>query len=250
MRKFFIEPTAKRLMVAIAVFTSLPLQSHAQESVKFLELLDSARQRAIPVALYDPGSSKGAKPLVIISHGYEGKNTAYSFIATALAAEGYVVASIQQELPGDPPLAMDGVLTVSRRPNWQNGAENIRFVIGELRQKGIATSDEGAIVIGHSNGGDLSMLFATEHPELTRAVLSLDNRRMPLPRTAKPRVCSIRSSDQQPDEGVLPEAKQQLDFQMIIGGVPGLEHNQMWDGATDDQKSKMLSLISECLKGI
>ncbi|QND63953.1 alpha/beta hydrolase [Mesorhizobium loti] len=236
------------LLIVVTLFSSHNIL-HAQENYKSIELFDSIRHRAIPVALYVSATSKDAKALVIISHGYEGKNTAYSFIANDLAAKGYVVASIQQELPGDPPLATDGVLTVTRKSNWQNGVDNIRFVIEALQRQGIATKGKGSIVIGHSNGGDLSMLFAMEYPELTSAVLSLDNRRMPLPRTAKPRVCSIRSSDQQPDEGVLPDTKQQLDLQMVIGSVPGLEHNQMWDGATEEQKSKMLALIAECLKG-
>lgn len=243
--------TIKRLLIAVTLFSSHPLQTlHAQEGYKSIELFDSARQRAIPVALYVSPTSKDPKTLVVISHGYEGKNTAYSFIANDLASKGYVVASIQQELPGDPPLATDGVLTVTRKPNWQNGVDNILFVIEALQRQGIAAKDKGAIVVGHSNGGDLSMLFATEHPEFTLAVLSLDNRRMPLPRTARPRVCSIRSSDRQPDKGVLPDTRQQLDLQMVIGSVPGLEHNQMWDGATEEQKSRMLSLIAECLKGI
>ncbi|MBB5621242.1 hypothetical protein HDE69_002295 [Pedobacter cryoconitis] len=47
----------------------------------------------------------------------------------------------------------------------------------------------------------MSMLFATQHPELVDKVISLDNRRMPFPRVSKPRIYSLRSSDQPADEG-------------------------------------------------
>ena len=43
-------------------------------------------------------------PVAIISNGNTVKNTEYSFLANVLAADGYLVASIQQDLPSDPPL--------------------------------------------------------------------------------------------------------------------------------------------------
>jgi predicted dienelactone hydrolase len=51
------------------------------------------------------------KPLAIISHGYGGHNGDYSFIADSLAAQGYLVASIEHtERPGDPPMINTGDL--------------------------------------------------------------------------------------------------------------------------------------------
>ena len=43
-------------------------------------------------------------PVAIISNGNTVKNTEYSFLANVFAARGYLVASIQQDLPTDPPL--------------------------------------------------------------------------------------------------------------------------------------------------
>ena len=43
-------------------------------------------------------------PIAFISNGNTVKNTEYSFLANALAARGYLVASVQQDLPTDPPL--------------------------------------------------------------------------------------------------------------------------------------------------
>ena len=42
--------------------------------------------------------------VAIISNGNTVRNTEYSFLANVLAARGYLVASIQQDIPTDPPL--------------------------------------------------------------------------------------------------------------------------------------------------
>ena len=57
----------------------------------------------------------------ILSHGYGGKSTAYSFIARNLVAHGYFVAGIQHELPTDAPILTVGPPQVVRRPNRERG---------------------------------------------------------------------------------------------------------------------------------
>ena len=137
-------------------------------------------------------------------------------------------------------------LAQRRRPVWQVGADSIAFVIRELRREGVADPRAGAVVIGHSNGGDMAMLFATEHPGETSVALSLDNRRMPMPRTRHPRVCSIRSSDQAPDPGVVPSIPEQSALRMTIVSVP-VRHDDMSDGASEAQKEAMLAVVATCL---
>ena len=56
--------------------------------IKNIQLFDSKRNRAIPIAIY-LDEKKEKLPVVIINHGYGAKNTEYSFIANALAAGGY-----------------------------------------------------------------------------------------------------------------------------------------------------------------
>jgi len=75
-----------------------------------LNLFDAARQRpvAVDVAVrrdYEVKANLGLwkLPIAIISNGNTVKNTEYSFLANVLAARGYLVASIQQDLPSDPP---------------------------------------------------------------------------------------------------------------------------------------------------
>jgi pimeloyl-ACP methyl ester carboxylesterase len=102
--------------------------------------------------------------------------------------------------------------------------------------------------MGHSQGGDISMLFAQLHPERMEHVISLDNRRMPLPRTREPLVCSIRSSDQVADEGVLPTPREAREHGMRI--VPcSVPHNAMNDHAAPEQHRELTGLVLEMLRG-
>jgi pimeloyl-ACP methyl ester carboxylesterase len=211
-----------------------------------LDLVDPRRSRAVPMAIY--GYEGRPRPLALISHGYGGNNRAYSFLAEALAARGYVVASIQHELAGDPEMPTTGEPAVVRMPWWDRGADTLLFAIRQLRAFRIATRGR-VLLIGHSNGGDMSMLFAARRPGMVRAVFSLDSRRMPFPRTTRPRICSARSSDQPADRGVLPTPEEQARHFMVIEPVPVI-HNEMWDSATPEQKQAMLTVLHRCLAGI
>ncbi len=211
-----------------------------------LEMVDPARSRRIPVTLFG-GNDGHARPLAIFSPGYGSATTDYRFLTDTLVDHGYVVASIQQVLPDDPPMPSGDNLAVRRRPFWDDGVASIRFVAGDLRRRRIASSDP-LILAGHSNGGDISMLFAAQFPSEARAVFTLDNRRMPLPRISRPRLCSIRSSDHPADAGVIPTRAEQDRHGMIISTIGGLRHDDMWDGATPDRKLAMKERLLNCIR--
>jgi pimeloyl-ACP methyl ester carboxylesterase len=135
---------------------------------------------------------------------------------------------------------------VVRRPFWDQGSANLLHVIREMRRRRLADG-RPVLLVGHSNGGDSSMLFAAKHKDMVRAVFTLDNRRMRMPRTDRPRICSVRSSDQPADPGVLPTAAEQRRYGMVVGAVPGLVHNDMSDAATPAQKQSMLAWLWRCL---
>jgi len=231
------------------------LARQSEIETESLSLIDKSRNREVPVKLYSPISviktSKAKKPklkLAIISHGYGGKNTEYSFIANNLVAHGYLVVSIQHELPSDEPIARTGNFLETRKPNWERGVQNILFVIQELKKTKPNLGFKNLLLVGHSNGGDMSMLFAQEHPKLVSKVVSLDNRRMPFPRTKKLRILSLRSSDQIADAGVLPTQAEQEKFRMKIIKLKDTIHNDMWDGASEKQKQEMNQIISSFLE--
>src|SRR4030081_4171935 len=95
-----------------------------------LNLFDAARQRPVAVDLavrtdYEMKANAGywKLPVAIISNGNTVKNTEYSFLANVLAARGYLVASIQQDLPTDPPLMTRvGFPYVGRPGAYEGGA--------------------------------------------------------------------------------------------------------------------------------
>ena len=222
--------------------------------IESLDLFDKTRNRAVPVALYSPVSETGKfkaqrLKLAILNHGYGMKNTEYSFIAETLAAHGYLVASIQHELPTDEPMPTSGKPSVVRRPFWERGVQNILFVIEELKKTRSPGIDfKNMLLVGHSNGGDTVMLFAEKYPKPARKIISLDNRRMFIPRVERPQILSIRSSDQPADEGVLPTAEDQKKFNIKIVKLEKTIHNDMWDGATDEQKREISGIISSFLE--
>jgi pimeloyl-ACP methyl ester carboxylesterase len=221
----------------------------ASVAVETLSLVDDSRHRPVPVVIYADTTQQIRGPrLAIISHGYGGKNTDYGFIANYLATHGYYVASIQHEIPGDEPVPKSGNPYDTRKPSWERGVQNILFVIGELKKRRSDLDTEHLLLVGHSHGADTSVLFATEHPDLVDTVISLDNRRMPFPRTARPRLFSLRSSDQPADDGVLPSPEEQTKFGIKVIKLPATIHNDMWDGATAEQKAEMIRYIDEFLR--
>lgn len=212
-----------------------------------MTMMDQERQRPVSLLLYGAPPKGRHNPLAIISHGYGGHNADYSFVAEYLVTKGYVVASIKHaERPGDPPMANSGDLAAQRRPVWQIGADSIGFVVRELSRRGIARSRVKPILIGHSNGGDMTMLYATEHPEKISLAVSLDNRRMPLPRSKSPRICSIRSSDLAADPGVVPSSREQQELGMSIIAV-SVKHEDMWDGGAPAEKDAILRALETCI---
>jgi pimeloyl-ACP methyl ester carboxylesterase len=210
-----------------------------------LTLVDTSRCRYVPVALYTPvsGSASALQKIAVISHGYGGHNIDYSFLADGLVKLGYAVASIQHEIPGDEPLPLEGDARVVRMPNWERGATNIRFAFRMLKRLYPNLDVTNVLLVGHSNGGDQSMLYAKLFPNDVAAVVSLDSRRMPFPRAKRPRILSIRSNDQQADPGVLPTPGEQRRYGIMIT-QQNIAHNDMWDRATEQQRQAILEAIN------
>ena len=231
-----------------------PLSTRAFQ-VKFdsLNLFDTSRNRPIPVVLYlsDTEKKSSKQPIIILSHGYGGNrggdNKAYSYLTEFLASQGYFVASIQHELPTDELLPMTGKPQEVRRPNWERGALNILFVVEELKKRKPNLDYKHLTLIGHSNGGDMSMLFAHKYPEMVDKIISLDNRRMTFPRVKQPKIYSLRSSDQLADEGVLPTTEEQQKYEIKIIKLKNTIHNDMDDHANADQRKEINGYILDFL---
>src|SRR5579872_2075014 len=146
-------------------------------------------------------------PVAIINHGNTVKFTEYSFLANLFAARGYIVMSIQHDLASDAPLVTKvGELYVGRLPNYHRGVANIRFAVDELKKVQPHADYDRLTVVGHSNGGDISMYFAKMYPDQIKKVVTLDNLRVPFMTDGRFKIISFRSKDPvfRPDPGVIP----------------------------------------------
>ena len=214
-----------------------------------LSLLDQSRNREIPIAIYKPTTDKqiNKEKVVIFSHGY-GQNKgdsylAYSYLTNFLASKGYFVVSIQHELSTDSLIPSAGTPQIVRRPFWDRGADNILFVINELRKINPELDFNRITLIGHSNGADMVALFPQKYPNVVYKIITLDNRRMPLPRTAYPQIYSLRSSDQPADEGVLPTDEEKKKYGIKIIKLPNTIHNDMDDNANTKQRKEINNYV-------
>ena len=221
-----------------------------------LNLFDEARQRPVAVDLavrrdYEMKADDGywKLPVAIISNGNTVKNTEYSFLANVFAARGYLVASIQQDIPTDPPLMTKvGLPYVGRLGVYQKGESNIQFVIGQLKKLQPNADYDHLTLVGHSNGGDTAMYFAQQHPELVSKVVTLDNLRVPFVLSDKMKILSFRSKDPnfQTDPGVLPTPQQAKADGINI--VPTqFQHTWMSDRGPDSAKERIQATLDEFL---
>jgi hypothetical protein len=222
-----------------------------------LSLYDTQRQRPVSVDLavrrdFEMKANTGlAKlPIAIISNGNTVRNTEYTFLADALAARGYLVASIQQDLPTDPPLMTKvGMPYVGRREVYMRCEANILFVLGELQRLQPNAEYDHLTLIGHSNGGDVSMYMAHQHPELVSKVITLDNLRVPFVISDKLKILSFRSKDPnfKADPGVLPNKSQAKTDGIDIVDTGAL-HTQLSDRGPDSVKEKIQATLDKFLR--
>lgn len=225
------------LLIAIIFACIAFSNAYALESKK-LDMFDESRGRNIPVVVYQGETAN--KQVVIISHGYGAKNTEYSFIADSLVARGYFVVSIQHDLVTDV-RPKTGTLWERRKPFWERGVQNILFVINELQKIEPQLDWSQVILIGHSDGGDASMMLAQTHPEMVSKIISLDSRRYPFPRNPKLSILRFGAIDDEPDEGVVPESGVQVIY------VKGARHIDLCDRGSPEIKDEIQKSIIKFL---
>ena len=240
-------------LVVLAVLAGCAATTGGSSSLtESTELWDASRERHIPITLYFPAQQRDCTqmqpcPIAFVSSGYGLLHTDYSFIANALAKSSYLVVAIQHELPTDPALSKTGDLFTNRMPMWKRGAENLRFVRNTLSRTYTGYDWSHLALVGHSNGGDISALALHDSPTLATTLVTLDNRRHPLPRNHSINVLSIRGSDFEADAGVLPAA-QEIKPGTCITTIAGSRHDDMNDHGPTELQSKISKLILQFLK--
>jgi Chlorophyllase enzyme len=188
-------------------------------------------------------------PVAILSHGNTVKNTEYSFLTNLFAARGYLVVSIQHDLETDDPMVTKvGEEYVGRRMQYNRGIFNIKFAVENLEKVYPNADYKHLTLIGHSNGGDISMYFAKLHPEMVKKVVTLDNLRVPFVTDGKVKILSFRSHDPvfKADPGVVPD-----DDICAKAGITVVrtefQHNDLSDRGPDSVKASIESKVEDFL---
>lgn len=237
------------LLVTI-VMTSLDIVAQTKFSTCFY---DCHRNRPIPVTVYAPKTMNANTVPVVFNHGYDGckkinSNQDYEYLTEFLSLKGYYVISIQHDLPTDKLLAMDEPFMNSRMQFWKKGVDNIRFVVEEFQKLMPDLDWKSLVLIGHSNGGDMVMLAATEYPNLADKAISLDHRRMIIPRTAQPKIMTLRGCDYPADNGVLPSKSEQERYNIVVVDLDGIGHSDMCKNGTSEQHDRINKLIYDFIR--
>src|ERR1700732_44361 len=188
-------------------------------------------------------------PVAVLSHGNTVKNTEYSFLANLFAARGYMVVSIQHDLETDDPMVTKvGEEYVGRRMQYNRGIFNIKFAVDELKKVYPNADYHHLTLIGHSNGGDISMYFAKLHPDMVKKVVTLDNLRVPCITDGNVKILSFRSKDPvfKADPGVVPS-----DEICAKAGIKVVrtefQHNELSDRGPDRVKATIQATVEAFL---
>lgn len=235
----------KSLTVLIAIFTISCSSPSDQKSIKSKSeyIKDNTRERIIPTEIYYGNITK--KEPVLINAGYGCSPTEYSFIAKNLSKKGFLVITIQHELQTDKYLPSGENIYELRLPNWKQGTKNIETVLNYIKTEFPNQNLDKLNLIGHSNGGDISMLYATDNPKRVKSVISLDNRRMPIPINEKIKILSIRADQFMADKGVIPNNSDLNKYNIKIVTLKNVNHDYLRDNATKKTKDIILGEINK-----
>jgi len=224
------------------------------ETLTFHDILRGDREVTVDIAVRRDREMEAMAgmielPVVILSHGNTVKHTEYSFIANMFAARGYLVVSIQHDLGTDDPMVTQvGEEYVGRGPQYNRGIFNILFAIDEMKKFYPNADYRKLTLVGHSNGGDISMYFAKRHPELVKKVVTLDNLRVPFMTDGKIKILSFRSKDPvfKPDPGVIPDDEVRKKAGITVVNTE-FRHNDLSDRGPDQVKATVLEKLLKFL---
>lgn len=209
-------------------------------------IYDESRDRKIPIEITLPQTAKSCNeefkcPVALLSAGYGVSHLKYEFLSKQLNVLGYLVVAIGHELPNDPPLSTSGNLFETRSENWLRGAQTLDYIKSILSKRLVNYDFDNLLLVGHSNGGDISSWLGNENKPYIKSLITLDHRRVPLPRDTDIKILSIRASDFPADKGVLPSASEQSNICVVK--IPDSRHNDMSDYGPEWLKNKINLLV-------
>ena len=221
-----------------------------------ISFFDATRNRPVDVSIAVRRDKEMAAlagmtklPVAIVNHGNTVRFTEYSFLANVLAARGYLAISIQHDLASDAPLVTKvGELYVGRLPVYERGVANIEFAVDKMKKIQPNADYDHLTMVGHSNGGDISMYFAKVHPEQVKKIVTLDNLRVPFMTDGKFKILSFRSKDPvfKADPGVVPDDDTCEQAGITVVNT-GFQHTDMSDRGPDNVKESIQGVLDKFL---
>ena len=159
-------------VIDATTWTTIPAQTLAALNAEQDVVYASYGERTLAMDLYRPKDAWGKLPAIVCIHGggwAKGNRTSHGKVAQALAARGYVTATISYRLSGEAPFPAA----------IQDCKAAVRFLRANAGKYGIDSDNIGAI--GLSAGGHLTALLATSsgvdalegdggHPDFSSAI--------------------------------------------------------------------------------
>lgn len=221
-----------------------------------ISFFDATRNRPVDVSIAVRRDKEMAAlagmtklPVAIVNHGNTVRFTEYSFLANVLAARGYLAISIQHDLASDAPLVTKvGEQYVGRLPVYERGVANIEFAVDKMKKIEPNADYDHLTMVGHSNGGDISMYFAKVHPDQVKKIVTLDNLRVPFLTDGKFKILSFRSKDPvfKADPGVVPDDDTCEQAGITVVNT-GFQHTDMSDRGPDNVKESIQGVLDKFL---
>ena len=241
-------------IVAMAAYFTTDRWAIRHTTLSFHDVLRDDRNVTVEVAVRRDRQMQAMAemielPVAILSHGNTVKNTEYSFLTNLFASRGYLVVSIQHDLDTDAPMVTKvGEEYVGRRMQYNRGVFNIMYAIDELKKLYPNANYRQLTLIGHSNGGDISMFFAKQHPDLVKKVVTLDNLRVPFITDSRIKILSFRSRDPvfKADPGVVPDEETCARLGIKVVRTE-FQHNDLSDRGPDSAKSSIQAGVEQFL---
>jgi pimeloyl-ACP methyl ester carboxylesterase len=242
------------VLVTVAYFTASKWAIR-HETLTFYDASRDNRPVAVDVAVrrdkeLQANAGMITLPVAILNHGNTVQFTEYSFLANVFAARGYMTISIQHDLPTDGPMVTKaGELYVGRQPQYLRGIANIKFAAEEMKKVQPNADYDRLTMVGHSNGGDISMYFAKMYPDHIKKIVTLDNLRVPFMTDGRFKILSFRSKDPQfkPDPGVIPAAEVCEKAGITVVNTD-FQHNDMRDTGPDQAKTSIKDMLEKFLQ--
>ena len=224
---------------ANARFNSLRANSFANQTET---LFDTERARHIPVTITEADSKCTIKkkcPVAFIGAGYGMAHTDYQFAQQAFHQHGYLTVEVAHELKGDPSLNPEPPYMTTRMENWHRGVQTLEFLAVELAKRYPEYDFNKLTLFGHSNGGDIAALYAAIYPAKVAKLITLDHRRMLIPRNKNIAVLTLRGSDYPADDNVLLTPQELAIYPVTQIKLKGSRHNDMYDGGPKSLVARM-----------